>query len=262
MLFGKYASRKSEARYPSLWDGLVGAWCPSLQSPSGVNLYDLSGRNRHGVLTNMDSVAWVRESGSYTLRFDGVNDHVATGAALSRFMSSTTGSISIWVKPTGTAPTIANAWLGGFIGDDAGFMSLSRGIIGGSDRLWAYNFDGNEDRVGVAYTIGVWTHLVWAHVGGTLSLYKDGQIAGSTASANTLNMTGALNIGRIFSSYSAFQGEIDDMRVYSRAVGSGEIRLLASRRGIAFEPRRSISFRSAFRFRGNYSQIFTTGVIG
>jgi SSS family solute:Na+ symporter len=38
--------------YPSLRQGLVGAWCPSLGA-SGLSLIDRSGRNARGTLTNM-----------------------------------------------------------------------------------------------------------------------------------------------------------------------------------------------------------------
>ncbi len=72
MLFGRFASRRSEARYPTLWDGLIGAWCPSVQNPSGITLLDLSGYGRNGTLTNMDAPTdWVYSAGRRCLDLMG-----------------------------------------------------------------------------------------------------------------------------------------------------------------------------------------------
>ena len=72
MLWGRYASQASEARYPQLWQGRVFAACPSVQGPAGLNLYDLSGGGKHGTLVNMSVASdWLRSGGQYALNFAG-----------------------------------------------------------------------------------------------------------------------------------------------------------------------------------------------
>ena len=60
-----------ESAHPQLWDGVVGAWCPSL-GPTGLRLHDHSRRNNWGTLTNMDPPTdWVIDGGQYAVDFDG-----------------------------------------------------------------------------------------------------------------------------------------------------------------------------------------------
>jgi hypothetical protein len=61
------------------WDGLVGLWAPAL-GPTGNALFDLSGRNNHGTLTNMDPATdWVGSPGGWALDFDGSDGHIHCG---------------------------------------------------------------------------------------------------------------------------------------------------------------------------------------
>jgi len=87
--------------------------------------------------------------------------------------------------------------------ESSGNLSLSRGDIGGNDRIWAYNWDGNEDRVGVAYSVDTWQHFAWVHGSGNLTLYKDGASAGSVASGNTAGLSGRVKLGQHYLDASA-----------------------------------------------------------
>ena len=74
-----------ESAYPELWDGVVGAWCPSL-GPTGLRLHDHSRRSNWGTLTNMDAATdWVVSGGQYALDFDGSNDYVTGIGSISSF---------------------------------------------------------------------------------------------------------------------------------------------------------------------------------
>jgi hypothetical protein len=67
--------------------------------------------------------------------------------------------------------------------------------------------------------------------------------------AAILNGTQAITIGKYmdFGGGNFLNGQIDDLRLYSRILSAQEIRLLASRRGIAYEmaPRRRSSVQVA-----------------
>ncbi len=72
-----FARRKSGSAYPGLWDGLVGAWFPSL-GPTGLTLRDIGGYDNHGTLTLMDPATdWVTTERGWALDFDGVNGIVS-----------------------------------------------------------------------------------------------------------------------------------------------------------------------------------------
>jgi len=89
-----------ESAYPELWDGVVGAWCPSL-GPTGDRLHNLSRYNNWGTLTNTTaSTVWSVSSGQYALALDGVNDVVDCGDVLNSTFVGTAArfSISAWIN--------------------------------------------------------------------------------------------------------------------------------------------------------------------
>jgi hypothetical protein len=69
MLFGKYASQKSEAKYPALRGLLQGAFVPSIQSASGLSVYDLSAKQQLGSFNGLTEAAWTRTKGRNSLLF-------------------------------------------------------------------------------------------------------------------------------------------------------------------------------------------------
>ena len=70
--------------YPSLQEGLVGAWCPSRDNSRSTILTDFSPYKNNGVLTLMDpGTDWVASDGKVALDFDGVNDYVIANSQIS-----------------------------------------------------------------------------------------------------------------------------------------------------------------------------------
>src|SRR5262249_48676423 len=72
--------------------------------------------------------------------------------------------------------------------------------------------------------LNTWTHLAATYDGSSLLLYQNGILVGSMAtSGNISTTTGVLRIGGNLVYGAYFQGLIDDVRVYSRALTPGEI---------------------------------------
>ncbi|HZM27048.1 MAG TPA: LamG domain-containing protein, partial [Gemmatimonadales bacterium] len=75
-----------------------------------------------------------------------------------------------------------------------------------------------------AVPLNAWTHLAATHDGTTLRLYVNGVQVGSRAVAGALlTSTGALRIGGNSIWGEFFQGRIDEVRVYNRALSPSEI---------------------------------------
>ena len=235
MLWGRYASRASEARYPQLWAGRVFGVCPSVQGPAGLNVYDLSGRGRHGTLNNMDPPTdWVRNQGLYSLDLDGTLDNVS-------FPTITfTGpfSLSAWClkRTNGSAnerevighSTDGNVWFG--------FTSTTSLLSGSTSG--AKTFSGSI----VNNTIN---HVVATRDGAnTARVYingKESSTGGVSMTGNMpVNLLGQYLIGSGGSAQYSWDGWIDDVAFFNRALTAGEIRLLATRRAIAYEARRDV----------------------
>ena len=148
--------------------------------------------------------------------FDGTNDYIDSNQTLDTLLSASTGMVTCWVKAKGTAPTVSNAYDGDAIWGqiyNSRWCGITQGIISGNDRLWIWNWDGSEDRVGVTYTGSTWHHIVWLHDAGTLYAYKDGALVSSTASGNTGSVLQDNFIGACGGGSPArfFEGEIEDV---------------------------------------------------
>jgi len=211
----------------TLQKGLVGYWSFDGQDMTATHAMDISGQGNNGTLTN--GPVKVKGKLGQGLSFDGSDDYVGiTGKILIDLISGSTGSITAWIKPTGVAPTVTTADTGDAIfADAAAGMGLFRAIIGGNDRIWAYNWDGNEDRVGGTYVNDAWNFVGWTHANGTLYITINGVIVSSIPSGNTTDLSTQPRIGLGYAGFNGyFTGLIDDVRVYNRALSAAEIQRL------------------------------------
>ncbi len=174
------------------------------------------------------------EAGS-AMFFDGLDDYVLldeTNIVMGGTAWKNSKTVSMWVKPEGIAavcvPNPSNC--DAVFGDRPRWWGISRGNINGEDRLWIWNYDTDVDSVSIRYTAGEWVHITLVHDGGVLSAYKNGQFVGSVNSGTTTQpFTGGLpvlEIGGVFIDISdawLFEGEIDEVRLYNRALTQTEI---------------------------------------
>ena len=167
----------------------------------------------------------------YALRFDGTTDLVRLHSTTSMMAATwpTTKTVSLWVKPTGTATCngLDATACKVIFGDRPRSWAIARGVLNGQDRIWIWNFDGTVDSVGVGYTSGVWTQITLVHGGGVLSVYKDGVLAGSVASGATSQTSGAvLYLGGVINSTSKhwlFEGDLDEIQIWNVARSASDI---------------------------------------
>lgn len=216
----------------TLDSGLVGLWSFDGNDTSGTTAYDRSGSGNNGTLTN--GATTTRGKLGQAVRFDGVNDYVGAQYDLARASST----ISVWIKTTtkdeGISQWSSSAYTyNGFVDR---VLSLNSS---GQARLYVYNGGGCTDATyyiagGADLTDGNWHHIVgtWGPAG--KYLYVDGVLAANN-SVGIQSSTGAmpyLTIGEGDSSCSHspahqyFNGSLDDIRVYNRAVSASEVKLL------------------------------------
>ena len=255
-MWGRYASRRGEARYTSLWDGRVAAWCPSVTGPTGTRLYDLQFGRYQGTLTNMSPADdWVRSSGQYALDFDGSNDRVDLSSAV----TVTTGapfSVSLWGNTTNLTTvqyphfmtirsTVGTTPFGIVVSAQTAYL----GVNWGSANNWS------TFRTGVSWSSNVWNHVAIVYNGGAATVssswksYVNGVEISVVASGAFTAITNSSVIGGVAGGGTSnyWLGLIDDVAIYSRALRAGEIRTLSRRRGIAYEARRQDFGEAAFK---------------
>lgn len=146
---------------------------------------------------------------------------VDTNSAWSNFVSNDVASVSFWVNPTGTPATRSASYQGENIVGTTGsarYFGVYRAVIGGEDKIWAYNWDTNEDRVGTTYSKDAWNHIAVVHSSGTLSIYFNGSFVDSVASGNTGALNGELHLGG-----QSLTATLDEVAVFNRALTANEI---------------------------------------
>jgi len=225
-----FAPRDGSPLYPSLWRGCVGAWNPGL-GPTGLTLRDWSGYGLHGTLTNMASdTAWLRNQGSTALNFDGSNDSVVASAMT---IGSTEGAISLWLRP--------DAWAGNATVFSMRTTDNLEALHNAGSLLFRYG-NGTAGSSVTLPTVGVWSHLVFVYdIASGWQYYINGVLSNSLATTwSAIDVGGDLVIGNLDGVNLPFDGLISDFRIYNGRISPNEIRLLAARRGIAYElaPRR------------------------
>lgn len=180
-------------------------------------------------------------SGLYALEFDGETDYVDLPAASDIIGESWQfrKSVTLWVRPSGPAPSVADPFNGDLIfGDFPRWGGMYQANINTQDRIWILNEDnsgGGTDRIGIEYTPGEWTHIAFTHGENTLRAYKNGIEIGYTESYSTARSHPGVIGGIIFrfgggegagggGFDTTFAGQIDEVRIYSRTLTVEEIR--------------------------------------
>jgi hypothetical protein len=208
-------------RYASLRQGLVGAWCPSLGA-SGFRLIDRSGYNNHGTLTNMDpGTDWVASGGKLALDFDGSND-----TANFKAITTINGACSLWINPRAY-----NAVVAGSVGNGAYMLYIE------SNALY---YKAQDSFTSVAYTLplNTFSHYCVSRTLSTVSFYINGVFLGSGSVTANSTVT-VSNFGNYSTGGFPFNGQLDDIRLYTRALTPSEIQLLyTGGRGVGLIPER------------------------
>ncbi|MCP5096231.1 MAG: LamG domain-containing protein, partial [Chloroflexi bacterium] len=202
-------------------ESLIALWV--IEEGSGTITADTSGNGNDGVL-NGDMV-WSSDtpSGSgYTLEFDGVNDYVEIPNE-SQFDLNVM-SVAFWVK----VDTFTTNWQAMVTKGD-GAWRIHRC---GSNQTISFGTSGlsNGDMCSNAtFDDGQWHHVVAVYDGSTKSLYVDGALDKSEAVTGSINTNDyPVMIGNNAQKMSRyFDGLIDEVRIYDKALSADEITALA-----------------------------------
>lgn len=218
----------------NLNDGLVGYW--NVDETSGTTAADSSGYQNTAaysgnVAPNTD-LPTTNFSNSRSMIFDGTTDYLSVPDDNS--LDITRVTLSAWVKPADG-------------NNIAGAAIICKGTGGGGE-VYCLDFPTANDltprfyfypTVGVytvsssvALTPGVWSHVVGTYDGTSYKIFVNGTERGSGTFTGSLNSNShALTIGCRQSGSTdydmCFDGKIDDVRVYNRALTSDAITALA-----------------------------------
>ncbi|MDD5677192.1 MAG: LamG domain-containing protein [Kiritimatiellae bacterium] len=188
---------------------------------SGTSAADYSAYQNDGTLMNMGPSSWVDGELDPALEFDGTDDYViAPNNASLKITSELT--VQAWVKPdtrAGYHPIADKGDYSYYFGTYAGKAVLLIGKAGGSE--WNVTAIGNTTLNG-----SNWYHLVGTYINGAGRVYVDGLLDGYGVGTNEdMGVSDVpLAIGASADSADYFDGVIDELQIYSRALTDWEIR--------------------------------------
>jgi hypothetical protein len=196
--------------------GLVAA--SAFDVAAGAAAADASGL---GNAAAVSGATWAPGRYGTALSFDGVNDMASVADADS--LDLTTGmTLEAWVKPNARSD-----WGTVLLKDRGAGLAYSLYGTDGANRPPSAYVNRNRDiRVlgGSALPLGAWSHLAATYDGSALRLYVNGALASTTAVTGAVPATSnPLRIGgnTVWGEY--FNGVIDEVRVYNRALAAAEI---------------------------------------
>lgn len=196
--------------------GLVGWW--RFEEGGGSTAADSSGHDNHGTIVG---AVWATGQQGFGLRFDGIDDQVTVSDSSSLNLSNAI-TIAAWVKAknwernpriVGKSHPEQYTLLAQQSG--LGIRFLLDGVEGG-DLLWP-----------TVPSLEQWHYVAGTYDGARQRIYIDGVLAedrGATGLIHTAN--GSLAIGGVFDStdhVDFFDGTIDEVRIYDRALAPHEI---------------------------------------
>jgi hypothetical protein len=203
--------------------------CPSLQD--SVN--DLSNSNNHGTyIGGMTTIPDTSNGGSLCYDFDGTDDYIDCGNIL-----NFTGpfSVSYWVlnNTTTKALYISKNWNG----TSEGYISRFDGGTNGPLQFYTYQGNILGTSVQNPFTVSQWSCVTNVYTGTHWEIYFDGvRIAQTAQTQSPFSNTGNLFIGASSVGGWNFDGRMDDIRFFERAITQAEITHLASQRGVQGHP--------------------------
>ncbi len=215
---------------------LVGWW--KLDETSGTIASDSSGNNFRGALRN--GPTWTTGARNGALAFDGRDDYVAIANVYYGRTANTEVTVAAWVKTTNENDQVIFAY------DRSEYWRLE--INGAAAEAGQVGWGVATD-VGVADLAsrtriddGQWHHVAAIFDHGGLMLYIDGRVDATTRMGNTFGSGiprfGFLGVGSEAETFDGtkgpenyFQGALDEVYLYTRALTPAEIAQLASQGG-------------------------------
>jgi hypothetical protein len=217
---------------PTPTSGMVGFW--KFDEGSGTTISDSSGNgNTGGLGSGLASPGWVPGKIGSALSFDGSDDYASVPDSPSLNITGNQFSISAWVNPRAQANPFAD------------IVSMRSGLLT-QYFLWE-NWDSTTRQVDFAtglyngtnvfvsspkfHPLNQWYQVAAVYNGTRLRLFVDGNLEiDQRVTGNLLPLNMPVTIGFTPSFNFHFNGTIDDVRIYNRALSPNDMIALLLRK--------------------------------
>jgi cytochrome c peroxidase len=192
---------------------------------------DESGYNRPAQLLNGAAYSTNSAEGAASVALDGVNDFVNVGA----ITLSNQFTLALWARlASGTTniQSLAANSIGGFSANGFRFFvntyqtANRRLLLETGNGTNGLSFSSNTN----VFALDQWNHvaLVVDRAAGTALIYYNGAQVASGSVRTDFATAGAIDFGAMIGPTLPFRGNLDDVRIYNRALSTNEITALAA----------------------------------
>jgi chitodextrinase len=197
--------------------GLVAAY--GLNDSAGSVVADASGQGNNGTNRNGTWTSAGKFGGA--LSFNGTSSRVDVPDAPSLDLTSAM-TLEAWVRPV----ALGKAWKSVVVKLQPTDLTYALYASTNTGRPAGIVYSGAEKQVAgpTRLPLGTWTHLAATYDGSVLAVYRDGSLVSSTFVSGPIATSGnALSIGGNALWGEWFNGLIDEVRVYNRALTATQI---------------------------------------
>jgi uncharacterized protein (TIGR02145 family) len=215
----------SYAQIPSYvpTNGLVGYW------PFNGNANDVSGNGNNGVVNGatLTTDRFGNANSAYFFSGSGCNTRIDCVVNTSTIAQSNEYTVSLWVKKMGEGCMIFPRILEFFDQNNVGSLQLNLDVSGTNNLMIETNNSSSQGLSAIYQNsswLNQWHHLIITCSVISLNIYDNGILVSSAPFSGLPRLASNVSFGRMnHPAYNTFQGNIDDIAIYNRALTQSEI---------------------------------------
>lgn len=210
-----FARYPADSKYPELWRGLVGAWCPFLGNTGPDFLRDMSGRHNTGIWNGTGNRWGLGPDGPVAI-FNGTDDYLSCGN--SSILELDSKAIVLWIKTSDSKGGMVDRLQNG--GAFGGFTFMVGATSPGKPQYFdtGCSWETSNTRV----DDGEWNCVGLTIGAGNGTFYLNGSADGTFVGAFPGAYTGSLLIAQSYSSFE-LAVEIGQVLIYNRGLSMSEM---------------------------------------
>ena len=215
---------------------------------AGGQATDSSGLGNTGTLVN--SPTWTTGKVGGGLSFNGSNDRVSIPTSSS--LNLTVFTVMLWVYPKATNTNFQPL----VVKEASDGTARNYGLfIAPNTMKLHFSFQAGDCTTWRSYTgslwmgTSAWNHVAMTYDGSNFKLYRNGTLDTNASLSSTVCLSNnPVKLGKELSTYGDFNGTMDEVRIYNRALSSTEV-----------TEQSNLIYRDGVRGQGQYQGTLTSG---
>lgn len=164
-------------------------------------------------------------TGSYALSLDGSTE---SGAAGNLNLGGSALSFEGWIKPSSfkSASPYISSIMGTEVSDsNSAFLRLGDANVANNKVQFVLSINNVQQKLAstTALNANTWYHVAATYDGASMKIYINGVLDASKSQTGSVSSNGAFNVGYLYNTSRNFNGKVDEVRVWKRALSQTEI---------------------------------------